>query len=120
VVFLFYLVTIVFIVSYNYKMKQDTNCLQNTVNILGDKWTPLILQELSVNPCTFSELEAKLNKISPRTLSQRLEKLCQEKIISKTIYCERPPRNQYSLTPKGVELIEVLSSMAKWGAKYCC
>lgn len=100
-------------------MEQKINYLQNTVNILGDKWSALILQKLSVNPCTFSELQTKLNKISPRTLSQRLDKLCQEKIVSKTIYCERPPRNQYSLTPRGSELQEVLTEMTRWGVKYC-
>jgi DNA-binding HxlR family transcriptional regulator len=98
---------------------QKQGCLQHAIKILGDKWTPLILNELSFSPCTFSDLEKNLPGISPRTLSQRLDKLCQAKIVSKVIYCERPPRNQYSLTPKGTELKEVLTAMSSWGAKYC-
>ena len=100
------------------KIEQKPGCIGSALKIIGDKWTALILRDLSTDPHTFSELESALDGISPRTLSQRLEMLISEKIISKNIYCQHPPRYYYSLTDKGIELQNVLLSMAEWGAKY--
>src|SRR3712207_4415328 len=93
-------------------------CIQATLRIMGDKWTPLILNELSNGPLTFSNIECSLEHISPRTLSQRLCMLEKEEIIEKRLYCEHPPRSNYRLTPKGGELQEVLVKMAEWGSRY--
>lgn len=92
--------------------------IEKTLEVIGDKWTALILNELSGQPCTFSELEKSVEGISPRTLSQRLEKLQGEKLLEKVLYCERPPRYNYTLTTKGTELKSVLGKMADWGARY--
>lgn len=93
-------------------------CLKTTLKIMGDQWTALILEELSNGNNTFSALESALPKISPRTLSQRLDMLESEDIVAKQQYCERPPRYKYVPTEKGSELQEVLTKMAEWGAKY--
>lgn len=93
-------------------------CIQTTLRIMGDKWTALILRDLSDGTNTFSCLEVSLKGISPRTLSQRLEMLQSEGIIDKRQYCEHPPRSKYLLTEKGTELQDVLIKMAEWGAKY--
>lgn len=93
-------------------------CIQTTLKIMGDKWTAKILHELSVNVTTFSALESSLESISPRTLSQRLDMLERENIVVKQQYCEHPPRFKYVLTPKGVELQEVIVKMAEWGGRY--
>lgn len=93
-------------------------CLKTTLRIMGDQWTGLILGELSNGNNTFSALEAALPKISPRTLSQRLDMLESEQIVAKQQYCERPPRYKYVPTQKGSELQEVLAKMAEWGAKH--
>jgi DNA-binding HxlR family transcriptional regulator len=101
------------------KIEQKPGCLKTTLAILGDKWTALILRDLSTRPETFSNLEKTLVGISPRTLSQRLNKLETERIISKSLYCQHPPRCKYSLTKKGTELLSVLIAMSNWGARYC-
>lgn len=93
-------------------------CIKTTLRILGDKWTGIILQELSGCPQTFSSLESSVRNISPRTLSQRLDMLEAENIIEKRLYCPHPPRFKYLLSEKGVELQDVLAKMAEWGAKY--
>lgn len=93
-------------------------CLKTTLEIIGDKWTGLIMGELIISNNTFSGLETALPNISPRTLSQRLDKLQESAIVEKRQYCEKPPRYKYVLTEKGAELQEVLSKMAEWGAKY--
>lgn len=93
-------------------------CIQTTLKIMGDKWTPLLLSALSDDINTFSKLETSLEAISPRTLSNRLDMLEREAIVVKQVYCERPPRFKYVLTNKGLELRDVLQTMAEWGGKY--
>ncbi len=99
-------------------LEQQPGCIGKTLQIIGDKWTALILLELSNQPLSFTKLQNLLANISPRTLSNRLVKLEIENIISKKPYCEHPPRYEYQITPKGKELFTVLKSMAKWGEKY--
>ena len=100
------------------KLETQPGCIEKALQIIGDKWTALILLELSKKDLSFTELENALPNISPRTLSQRFSMLEKEKIISKNQYCQRPIRYKYQITPKGVELFTVLKSMANWGAKY--
>jgi DNA-binding HxlR family transcriptional regulator len=88
------------------------------VKVLGNKWTALILRDLSEGPRRFTELERSLEGISPRSLSQRLEELVQHKIITKKSFSEMPPRVEYTLTEKGRDFIPVLKQMADWGTKH--
>lgn len=100
------------------EIERKPGCIESTLRIIGDQWTALLLRDLSLAPCTFSQLESSLKSISPRTLSQRLEHLLQQGIIEKQLYCPHPPRYQYALTKKGIELEDVLEKMAEWGEKY--
>lgn len=100
------------------QQSSTTNCLQNTVEILGDKWTALIIHQLAQEPSCFCDVEKTLPGISPRTLSQRLDKLQAEGIIAKKLYQEHPPRYNYHLTTKGVELLDIVDAMSVWGTKY--
>lgn len=93
-------------------------CIQTALNILGDKWTPLLLGQLVSGQKTFGELELFLTGISPRTLSSRLSKLEAENILVKNKYNNHPPRYKYELSLKGKELQDVLVKMAHWGEKY--
>jgi DNA-binding HxlR family transcriptional regulator len=88
------------------------------LSIVGDKWTALIIKELVSSPKCYSEIEHALNGISPRTLSARLDKLIDKKVIDKVLYCEHPPRHKYVLTDKGSELEKILKAMIAWGDKY--
>lgn len=97
---------------------KDTGFIERAVDILGDKWTPLILRNLAAEDCKFCELERSLYPISPRTLSQRIEKLLNRNIITKYPYSDHPPRYKYRLTPKGKELKDILQKMERWGARY--
>ena len=86
--------------------------------VIGDKWTGLIIGQLTDAPKRFSELERELPGISPRTLSQRLTSLEEAKIITKKSYDKVPPHIEYSLTEKGRDLLPILDQMATWGEKY--
>ena len=69
--------------------------------ILGAKWTAVLVHDLSEGPRRFCELEHSCRGISPRTLSERLRALEQEGILGRRSYPESPPRVEYELTEKG-------------------
>jgi DNA-binding HxlR family transcriptional regulator len=100
------------------KIEEQEGCIGKALQIIGDKWTPLILKAIASGNCRFGSLQKDVCGISPRTLSQRLDHLVNEDILSKKSYNEIPPRVEYSLTEKGNDLIPVLRQMAKWGLKY--
>lgn len=93
-------------------------CLSGAMEIIGNKWTALILRDLSTGPKRFTQLEKLVGGINPRTLSQRLEDLQTHGIITKESFAEAPPRCEYTLTEKGQDLVPVLRQMAAWGNKY--
>jgi DNA-binding HxlR family transcriptional regulator len=100
------------------KIEEQEGCVSKALQVIGDKWTPLILKAIAGGNCRFGALQKELSGISPRTLSQRLDHLVNEQILSKKSYNEIPPRVEYTLTQKGSDLIPVLRQMAKWGLKY--
>jgi DNA-binding HxlR family transcriptional regulator len=100
------------------KIEEKEGCICKALAVIGDKWTPLILKAIADGNCRFGLLQKEVAGISPRTLSQRLEHLVNENILSKKSYNEIPPRVEYTLTQKGSDLIPVLRQMAKWGFKY--
>jgi len=100
------------------KVEKRSGCIAAALNILGDKWSPLLLGQLIEGAKTFGELEADLGGISPRTLSARLEKLVDHNIVNKNLYCKHPPRYRYELTEKGRELQNILKAMGDWGDRY--
>ena len=93
-------------------------CIASAMQIIGNKWTALILRDLATGAKRFGELEKSVSGINPRTLSQRLDDLEQHGIITRHSFAEVPPRCEYTLTEKGRDLIPVLKQMATWGTKY--
>ena len=72
-----------------------------TAEIIGAKWTALLVHDLSEGPRRFSELERSCQGISPRTLAERLRALEADGFLERQSYPETPPRVEYSLTEKG-------------------
>ncbi|HSX43504.1 MAG TPA: helix-turn-helix domain-containing protein [Candidatus Saccharimonadales bacterium] len=99
-------------------LEPRVGCIASAMEIIGSKWTALILRDLANGPRRFSELEKSVGNINPRTLSQRLDDLENHKIVTKTSYAETPPRIEYALTTKGEDLVPVLRQMSAWGEKY--
>lgn len=93
-------------------------CIASAMEIIGNKWTALILRDLFDGPRRFCELEKSVGSINPRTLSQRLDDLELHGIVTRESYAEVPPRTEYSLTQKGKDLLPILQQMATWGTKY--
>lgn len=99
-------------------IEPKVGCIAAAMEIVGNKWTALILRDLFSGPKRFCELEKSVGSINPRTLSQRLDDLEAHGIISKESFAEVPPRTEYTLTQKGEDLLPILQQMATWGTKY--
>lgn len=104
--------------SVKSKLEPQVGCIASAMQIIGNKWTALILRDLMNGPSRFCELEKSVGNINPRTLSQRLDDLQEAGIINRQSFAEVPPRCEYSLTEKGRDLLPVLKQMAAWGNKY--
>ncbi|MGH3112815.1 MAG: winged helix-turn-helix transcriptional regulator [Gaiellaceae bacterium] len=83
-----------------------------TAEIIGSKWTAVIVHDLSEGPRRFSELERSCPGISPRTLSERLRALEQERFIVKRSAARRV---EYELTDKGKALLPIIDEMGRFG-----
>jgi DNA-binding HxlR family transcriptional regulator len=89
-----------------------------SLEIVGDRWTLLIVRDLLPGTRRFSELLAGLPGISPPVLSDRLKRLEEQGIVARSFYSQHPPRAAYRLTDKGRELGHVTGALAVWGARH--
>jgi DNA-binding HxlR family transcriptional regulator len=93
-----------------------SNCsVAACAEILGGKWTALLVHDLSEGPRRFSELEGACPGISPRTLSERLRTLEANGVLVRHSYAESPPRVEYELTDKGEALLPIIREMRRFG-----
>jgi DNA-binding HxlR family transcriptional regulator len=86
--------------------------------ILGGKWTILLIRDLADGRSRFCELERSLEGISPRTLSLRLRALEEQGIVERRTFPEVPPRVEYSLTDKGDALVPIIEGMRRYGRDF--
>jgi len=100
-----------------FEKEYGTCPIERTLNVIGKKWTILIIRDLLNGKKRFGELARSLSKISPRTLSARLVELEKCGIIERKVFPEIPLRVEYSLTKRGHELKLILKQMRKWGDK---
>lgn len=92
--------------------------LSCTLDLLGDKWTLLVVRDLLMGKTTYSEILKSPEGIPTNILADRLQRLVQAGIIEKSRYQERPVRYAYVLTEKGKDLGNVLLAMVQWGTKH--
>ncbi len=83
--------------------------------IIGAKWTAILVHDLSEGARRFSELEHSCCGISPRTLAERLRNLEQDGYVVRRSYAESPPRVEYELTEKGEALLPIIDEMRRFG-----
>lgn len=93
-------------------LEPRVGCIGATMHVIGQKWTALILRDLSSGPKRFRDFAESMPTLSPRTLSARLDSLTEQTII------EPCGEAGYQLTEKGEALIPVLRAMADWGEKW--
>ncbi|WP_152396397.1 winged helix-turn-helix transcriptional regulator [Paenibacillus guangzhouensis] len=93
-----------------------TCAIEKTLDVIGTKWTFLILHDLLIEgTMRFSDILKSMDGISPKTLALRLRELEQHGLLIRTVYPEVPPRVEYTLTPKGKQLEGVFIEMKRFG-----
>ncbi|HEX4364448.1 MAG TPA: helix-turn-helix domain-containing protein [Solirubrobacteraceae bacterium] len=88
------------------------------LDLVGDKWTLLIIRDLAVGPRRFVELQRVLPGISTEQLRSRLNRMVADGLLTRERYREVPPRVDYELTPRSYELLGVLGELARWGLRW--
>jgi len=92
--------------------------IANSLDIVGDKWSLLVVRDLLHGKRTYGELVNSPERIPTNILADRLKRLESAGIITSTPYQQRPVRYAYTLTPKGSALGEVLLAFVRWGKQH--
>lgn len=91
------------------------NCpTRRVLDLIGDKWTALIVGLLEDGPQRFAALHRQVGGISQKMLTQTLRRLERDGLVLRTVYAEVPPRVEYSLTPLGQTLGAPLTALREW------
>ena len=85
---------------------------------IAGKWKGLILYHLMDGTLRFNELARRVGGVTQRSLTKQLRELEADQIVHREVYAVVPPRVEYSLTPKGLELRDAVEALRAWGARY--
>jgi len=99
------------------EIKHLTCSVARTIGVVGERWTLLLLREFFLGSRRFEVLQAHTG-ISSRALSDQLQRLQRLGIITAIKYQNRPPRFEYRLTEKGIDLYPIVVSMTRWGDRW--
>src|SRR5438874_13063112 len=91
---------------------------EHAIQLLGKRWTGLLLDALMEGPRRFCELTSTVEGLSDRVLSDRLRELEVEGIVERIVYPQIPVRVEYRLTEKGRDLKSVVQSIHTWAEKW--
>jgi DNA-binding HxlR family transcriptional regulator len=92
--------------------------LQSAVDVLGAKWSVLVLARLGRGTHRFSELLRGVDGVSRRMLSATLKQLERDGLVERHVYARVPARVEYELSPSGEELLVALAPLADWGRSH--
>lgn len=98
--------------------KRSSCPITNMLDILGDKWSLLIVRDIYLGKSTYGELLESPEQIATNILASRLKQLESAGVITKVAYQKKPVRYQYELTEKGGDLLPILNAMLLWAEKY--
>lgn len=87
------------------------------LQLIGDKWTPVVLYCLSSGTRRFGELQRHIPDISKKMLIQVLRQLEADGLVDRKVYHQVPPKTEYALTPAGKRIHEPIAAMCRWAMK---
>jgi DNA-binding HxlR family transcriptional regulator len=100
------------------KRDYDQTCsVARSLEVLGERWTLLVIRDVFYGKRRFDEIQKDLG-VARNVLATRLARLVEEGILEKRAYQQRPPRYEYFLTEKGIDLWPVMITMMHWGDRY--
>ncbi|MBM4762932.1 helix-turn-helix domain-containing protein [Bacillus sp. B15-48] len=101
------------------KTRYNLPCnIAQSLNIIGDRWSLLVVHEILNGQTQFNEIKKALPGISSNLLSERLKYLEKEGLIQTELYSDHPPRYCYTLTKSGEELDVVFNAFVIWGSHH--
>ena len=92
--------------------------IEKTLDVLGGKWAFLVLRELFCGTRRFGELQRSIPSVSPRALTSTLRHLENKGVLERRVYPTVPVTVEYTLTPKGEDLHQIVKEMKLWAAKW--
>lgn len=92
--------------------------IASTLDLVGDRWSLLILRDMLFGGATFTDFAASAERIPRNVLAERLKRLEAAGIVRREKYQDRPERFRYGLTPKGAEFLPVIQALAVWGGRH--
>ena len=92
--------------------------ITNLLDVVGDKWTLLVIRDLFLGKQRYAEFIDSKEKIPTNILAERLRRIEEFGLVTKSPYQTNPLRFEYSLTEKGKALEPILNEMARWGLHY--
>ena len=96
-----------------------SNCpVASALDIVGDKWTLVVLRTIFAGRHRYQELADTPEKIASNILADRLARLEEYGLVTRSRYQESPARYEYRLTQKGAELLPVLQQLAAWATRH--
>ena len=103
------------------RRREGDGCpITGALQLIGDKWTMLVVRDLVEGPKRTTELLAALHPISSRTLMMRLRDMEHDALIERRDYGGSPPHVEYVLTERGRHLIPLLEALRKTGLTLDC
>lgn len=97
---------------------QQVCSVARALAVVGDRWTLLILRDAFLGTRRFEDFRRQLG-VSRHRLTERLNKLVETGVLEKIPYQQRPPRHEYRLTEKGLDLHAVILTLGDWGNRWC-
>lgn len=95
------------------------NCpMTRTMATIGTKWKPIIIYTIGLKKRRFGQIFTLMEIISKKVLTDQLKELVEDKIVIREEYTEMPPRVEYALSEKGIELLAILNQLTSWNLKY--
>ncbi len=91
--------------------------IQRSLDILGDRWTILIMRDAFRGVRRFDDFRTGLEIARP-VLTDRLKRLVEAGVLERRLYCEHPPRFEYRLTAMGAALSPALVALMRWGDEW--
>jgi DNA-binding HxlR family transcriptional regulator len=88
------------------------------LDIVGDRWTLLVIRDLFAGKATFAEFAKSPERIASNILADRLQQLVESGLVERASGPQGETRRGYALTAKGRSLLPVLQALANWGLEH--
>ncbi len=101
------------------KPYNQTCPIARTLDIIGDRWTLLIVRDLFLGETRFNQFLASSPGLPSNLLADRLKKLEEHDLVERVVYSQHPLRAEYRLTDQGRSLAPVIEAIVRWGLDHC-